>query len=265
MILYLSGLGHFKKLYSFILENCPDVGVLCTFADPKEFYCLVEAGFKNIMVDSGAFSVSTKGKRIDIDKYIEFLKLNEEKITCSVVLDVIDNAQKSYDNWLYMRNKGIKNLIPVYHLGEDIKWLDLYCQETDFIGVGGIVGVTNWKINGGFLKRVSKRYPTHKIHIFGLNSYKALRMINAYSCDATTWLNGQKFAKLQHNGTEINLRQEPEKSIIWEQLKEWGVSYSEFAENKHDYNQLNKFNIKFLYDLIKNHKKIEVSEQEELF
>lgn len=267
MILYLAGIGSFKKLHSYVLENFPDIGVLCSYAFPKEFQELTESGFKNIMMDSGAYSVSKRGLAIDLDKYIEFLKSNRDKIDVCVALDVIGNPKQSYENWLYMIDKGIDNAIPVYHLGEDIKWLDLYCEKTDFVGIGGIAGsVTNWKLYIPFLRRIVNRYPNHKFHAFGLNSYKALRMVDLYSCDATSWLVGQKFAELSSDNGRIKLRREHQNADIWKELEEkWQINYSDFVDNKHDYLQFNKFNIKYLYDLISNHQKIEVSEMEELF
>ena len=266
MILYLAAVAGFKRLHPFILENCPNIGVLCTYASPKEFYSLVESGFKNIMLDSGAYTVSKKGITIDIANYAQFIKDNREKITVCVNLDVIGNPEKSYENWQYLRTNGADIVMPVYHLGEDVKWLDLYCKQRDFVGIGGIAGkVTDWKLYFPFLRRITDRYPNHKFHAFGLNSYRALRMVNVYSCDATTWLNGGKYAKAQAHGGELNLRQEPENSLIWEELAEWGVEYKDFIQNTHDYKQINKFNIKFLYDLLSNHTRIEVSEQEDLF
>src|SRR3990167_1584670 len=265
MILYLAGIGAHEKLHQYVLENCPDIGVLCSFAEPKEFERLLNSDFKNIMVDSGAYGVSKRGLTINLDEYIYFLKENKDGITVSVALDVIGNPEQSYKNWLYMREKGLDNVIPVYHLGEDIKWLDLYCKDIDFVGIGGIAGtVTNWKLYNSFLKRIVNKYPNHKFHVFGLNSYKALRAIDLYSCDATSWLVGMKYAELSSDNGRIRLRKEDKNSEIWEQLEKWGILYSDFVENKHDYLQLNKFNITYLYNLIKNHKMIDVSEQEEL-
>lgn len=266
MILYLAGIGSFKKLHPYVLENFPDIGVLCSFAEPKEFQGLIESGFKNIMMDSGAYSVSKRGLTINLDDYISFLKLNREKITACVALDVIGNPEESYKNWIYMREKGIDNAIPVYHLGEDIKWLDLYCEQTEFVGIGGIAGsVTNWKLYIPFLRRIVDKYPNHKFHAFGLNSYRAIGRVNLWSCDATSWLIGQKFAELSSANGRIRLRKENAQAEIWKELGEWGITYEDFVENKHDYLQFNKFNIKYLYELITNHQKMNVSEQMEIF
>ena len=65
------------------------------------------------MLDSGAYSAFRQGKKIDIDEYAEFIKVNGHNYDAKITLDVINDAKNTYRNWLYLRNKGV-DVIPVY-------------------------------------------------------------------------------------------------------------------------------------------------------
>ena len=78
-----------------------------------------------MMLDSGAYSAFTRGKEIDIDQYADYCKTNGHMFECCVTLDVIGDGKRSYENWLYLRKKGLP-VLPVYHIGTDEKWLVKY-------------------------------------------------------------------------------------------------------------------------------------------
>src|SRR5262249_26315314 len=100
-----------------------------------------------ILLDSGAFSVFTRGHTIDLEKYAEFILGHRKMFRGGAFnLDVIshperaatyshnganaiasshpaeEGARKSYENWLELRRLGV-NTIPVFHLGEDETYL----------------------------------------------------------------------------------------------------------------------------------------------
>jgi hypothetical protein len=108
----------------------------------------------NIMVDSGAFSAWTKDKEINLDEYISFIKRFEDDISYYINLDVIPgdpgrkptakeidfSANKGWENYQKMLEEGL-NPIPVFHFGEDIKWLRRIIDSgVNYVGLGGIVG-----------------------------------------------------------------------------------------------------------------------------
>ena len=99
---------------------------------------------KHIILDSGAFSVWTKGISIDINQYIDFCK-QHPLISYYVNLDVIpgipnkhktvnkktteEAAQKSWENYQRMLEYfPIEKVIPVFHQNEDFKWLNKYIE-----------------------------------------------------------------------------------------------------------------------------------------
>ena len=79
---------------------------------------------REIFLDSGAFTAHSQGKKIDIDKYIEFINRNKNFIKLYANLDVIGNWKETIKNQKYMEKKGL-NPIPTFHMGENIK--DLLC------------------------------------------------------------------------------------------------------------------------------------------
>jgi hypothetical protein len=172
------------------------------FGEDIERYRLVkkEIDYKHLFIDSGAFSAFTQGVKIDIDKYIDFLK-KVDKNDQYASLDVIGDAEKSLENWLYMKSKGL-NPIPVIHYGSDKKYFDIYLREhrIKYLALGGLVPYTKKKIK---LKRwldysfsLIKPYFPVKTHLFGVTSDWVLMRYPVYSCDSTGWLAGTKFNRV---------------------------------------------------------------------
>lgn len=147
-----------------------------------------------LFLDSGAFSAWSQGKEIDIQEYIKFIKENEEVIDIYANLDVIGNAEATWNNQMIMEKEGLHPL-PVYHFGENEKWLKKYLNKGyDYIALGGLVGGTNsaltqWldPIWRNYLTD-SKGYPKVKIHGFGLTSFRLMLRYPWYSVDSTSWV-----------------------------------------------------------------------------
>ena len=78
----------------------------------------------DVFLDSGAFSAWTRGVEIDIQKYIEFIKQNQDVITVYANLDVIspgrfsmgtkESAELTLRNQKIMEQAGLSPL-PVFH------------------------------------------------------------------------------------------------------------------------------------------------------
>lgn len=158
------------------------------------------------MLDSGAFSAWTKGKHIDLQEYIKYIKSNSDVIDLFFNLDVIPGqkgqrvdtkeieqaAQASFINYQIMRKSGL-HPIPVFHHGEDEKWLHKMLDAgADYIGIGGIVGRST-EIRRDWLDRVftlltdNSGRPIVKIHGLGMSSFELLRRYPWTTCDATSW------------------------------------------------------------------------------
>lgn len=145
---------------------------------------------KKLMLDSGAYSAYRKGKVIDIDKYIAFIRRFGYLFDTCINLDVIGDGKASYQNWIYMRKQGV-NTMPVYHIGTDIKWLKKYLKKTDYIGLGAIANLSSvrrlkslseiWK---NYLINPETKLATHKVHGMGLTAIAIIERYPWYSVDS---------------------------------------------------------------------------------
>lgn len=148
-----------------------------------EFY----AG-QTFILDSGAFSAHNSGAEIDLDTYITFLKENHVPIYFN--LDVIGNAEATWKNQKTMESAGL-NPLPVYHYGEDKKYL-FKCLDYEYFGLGGMVKKTS-TILQDWLDRVFTMIPDkdgkicNKIHGLGMTSWELMRRYPWYSVDSTGW------------------------------------------------------------------------------
>jgi len=145
-----------------------------------------------LFLDSGAYSVSMLGGVVDLDKYIEFVHKNKDRIQVYANLDVIGDGEASYKNWLYMRAAGLEPL-PVYHLSTELKFLKLYMEQAEYIGLGGLTTITKTDKVHGFDRLWTnyltddKGYPRVKVHGFGIMAIDHISKYPWYSVDSTTW------------------------------------------------------------------------------
>lgn len=148
----------------------------------------------DLFLDSGAFSAQTQGVTIDIYDYINFIKENQEVIKTYSNLDIIGDAEGTYKNQKIMEKQGLKP-IPVFHYGEDIKWLKKYLKQGyDYLSLGGMVPIstpelTHW-LDYLFTKFLTDNegLPIIKIHGFGLTSFELMLRYPWYSVDSTSWV-----------------------------------------------------------------------------
>lgn len=171
-----------------------------------------------IFIDSGAYSAYTKGKEVDVDAYINFLNNVGDALTVMAQVDFIpgkSNVEQdpdvyvkapgySWENYLYMHER-LKpelrdKLIPVFHQGEDFKWLLNMINWVDpetgkhmpYIGISPHTEVTSDN-RFRFCKQVfhiikGSKNPEVKTHGFGMTALHLLKWIPFTSVDSTTWL-----------------------------------------------------------------------------
>ena len=153
------------------------------------------------MLDSGAYSAFRQGKVIDIDEYAEFVKTNGHNYDACITLDVINDAKSTYRNWLYLRKKGV-DVLPVYHLGTDEKWLRKYLEVTDHICLGAIANLsTKARLEG--LTYIWEKYlvdenkmPKVKVHGLGLTAVAIMLQYPWHSVDSMTPLISAVFGRI---------------------------------------------------------------------
>lgn len=153
----------------------------------------------NMLLDSGAFSAWRLGQPINLNEYCDFLLENQDWIGHSVALDVINPgdpeaaARESYNNYLYMRKRGL-DPIPVFHVGEDVVWLKrLIAAGATYVGLSAssiaatAVGDDWYALIWNYLVN-SEGLPIVKVHAFGEGRTEPLMRFPWYSADSTSWL-----------------------------------------------------------------------------
>ena len=177
-----------------------------------EFWCENKSEQSKLFLDSGAYTAYTKGVELSVDEYIDYINSITSHLTIVAQLDTIPgrygypktkeeilNAPKlSWDNYLYMRKKLIEpnKLVPIFHQGEDFKWLKNMLEWVDekgnhieYIGVSPAVdvpGLEEW-LTECFVIIKNSSNPNVKTHAFGLTQLSVLERFPYTSADSTSW------------------------------------------------------------------------------
>ena len=153
-----------------------------------------------LFLDSGAYSALTQKREIDIEAYARYI--NETAGTWDHVasLDFIPPpevhpdfaAEKSYRNLRRLEALGCRGLIPVFHCGESLRYLERYAAEHEYIGLGrgvargpALKSALDWCWS--HLTDADGR-PRVKVHGFGMSSYWLVARYPWYSLDSQSWL-----------------------------------------------------------------------------
>jgi hypothetical protein len=180
-----------------------------------------------LFVDSGAFTAHTKGIEVDVDSYIEFVNQIDDQVTIFAQVDKIagirgqevtleeqlEAPKLSWENYLYMRDrvKSRDKLLPVFHQGEDFKWLKNMLEFTHedgthikYIGISPNKSMSSksWKT---WLEKVFKYInessnPNVMTHAFGIGTLNVLEQFPFTSADSTTWLKISSYGSIMING-----------------------------------------------------------------
>lgn len=169
-----------------------------------------------LLIDSGAFSAHTRDAEVDVDAYIDFLNRIDPYVHVCAQVDKIpgkfrkpktrqeleEAPELSWQNYLYMRPKlkSPEKLLPIFHQGEDYKWLHNILEwrdpETgDKVEYMGISPANDQPVKEkikfiekcfNIIKKCSN--PDIKTHAFGMTSLYVLEMYPFTSADSTSWL-----------------------------------------------------------------------------
>lgn len=244
-----------------------------------------------LFIDSGAFSAHTKGKEVDVQDYINYINEIDDAVTIFAQLDKIpgtfgkehtvaevqEGAEKSWENYLYMKDRipSRDKLLPIFHEGEDFKWLKnmLEYKHEDgthikYIGISSNNNSSTPQKIGWFEEafRVikSSSNPNVKTHAFGMTIEDVLEKFPFTSADSTGWImvgaNGgikvnkkivcvsdQSYHKPNHF---INLSKAVQENVL-EKIKEYGFTLQELQD---DYSKRQLFNIHSLKEWSDNYK-----------
>lgn len=142
-----------------------------------------------IFADSGAYSAFSRGVRIDVEEYADWLDANMEFLHVYANLDVRGDLDATLRNQEYLESRGLTPL-PVYHAEQDVKVFEAYCERYPYVCIGGVAGM---KSGGGALMghlvhlfKIAQKHGT-ALHGFGLTGWKILSMFPWYSVDSSSW------------------------------------------------------------------------------
>ena len=227
-----------------------------------------------LFIDSGAFSAWTQGKVIDVDEYIKWINDRADYIDLYGQIDVIPGdrmsgklptveevkvaAQKTWENYLYMRPKMKKpeGLLYTFHVGEPIEFLKRALEWRDengnlipYIALGGMVG-KKADVRDRFLEQcfevIQKSPNPHvKVHAFGMTERNLLMKYPITSADSTSWIMTGAVGNIMSDvGTiavssqQVNLPTHyshlPKEMLkqFEESIKEYGFTLDELAESR---------------------------------
>lgn len=237
-----------------------------------------------LLIDSGAFTVHRKGGTVDLDAYIQWLNDNDEFIDYAIELDHIPGKWgevktpedlalgpvNTWKNYLYMveRCKSPKKLLPVFHQGEQLKYLEQIVnfqidgEYVPYICISGNKELTNKQREDWYEKcyDVIKRSnnPNVKVHCLGSATLSNAVKYPFTSMDATSWImtgatgniftdygNVQVSKESTNDKNHISNMPEAAQKVIADYCNSYGITLEQAAES-YRYRML--INIHYLVD-----------------
>lgn len=241
-----------------------------------------------LFIDSGAHSAHTKDFEVDVDDYIRYVNDLDDFVTIFAQLDKIpgiyrkpktikdwqEAPAKSWENFKYMheRLKSPDKCIPVFHQGENFKWLKMMCEEKfdgkhiPYIGISprGDVRVADKErfISDCFEIISQSPNPDVKVHAFGMTTLEVLERYHFYSADSTTWLLTAAMGKIMTPWglvycsnksrweTPADKMMPVAREVIMDYIKEAGYTYEQVVD---DYAARMVINCKYLKNWADNY------------
>jgi len=207
---------------------CP---LLFSFAYPeaittlRRFLDKADLILDDVMLDSGAPTVWSKGLHIDIDDFARFILWVRDykriKTTTCVALDVlpikrdqstveeIDKcAETSLKNFLYFKELEIDS-IAVYHFGENRRWLDKILEHTSHIGLGGMHKLQKKSAHREWLDDtwdylLNQNIKALKVHGFAQTSISVMQRYDWHSVDSTSALMSAAMGRVYLPGFNVD-------------------------------------------------------------
>lgn len=149
-----------------------------------------------LMIDSGAYTAASVGKRISREEYAEFLTTWRGCIDHAVTLDVIGDPVATRRNTKWLHDRGHK-VMPVFTRGGTPADFDAMVRDAGYVCVGGGVGMPPAVV----VRRLSALQRRAEelgggIHALGVGNLAGLRRIRPYSADASNVSSAFRFGTL---------------------------------------------------------------------
>lgn len=187
-----------------------------------------------LVIDCGAYSLWSIGKTFDMDKYINWLNTDDrlDLLYWAVAVDKISGTPKepvvsqeeseqdceeTWSNYLRMIQevKWPKKLLPVFHQGDDFKYLDRMLEyilpdgdHIPYICVANHGGNINEAIawmDEVFRRIYTSSNPNVKVHLLGQASPRVLARYRVQTSDASSAIRQAAFGTIDYKGNMISI------------------------------------------------------------
>lgn len=232
-----------KEKLPGVEENSINVAILESFYYADEWTERVIPKLSRFLLDSGAFTFFSQGKRVDWDdyltRYISFIKKNRVERFFELDIDPLVGYKKVLEMREHLESETGRKCIPVWHKSRGKAAFLEMCRDYDYVAIGGIVS--------GEIKKADYRYfpwfiqQAHqngaKIHGLGFTNLAGVEQYHFDSVDSTAWTCGNRFGKMYcFNGRSISTRDAPKgkrfadpDALAIHNFNEW-VKFQRYAE-----------------------------------
>lgn len=163
--------------------------LLASFVYWKSFVSVANSlVYRDVVMDSGAFSAYNIGKEIKLQEYIDCCKQAVDlgvRLTEIFALDVIGDWRMGVRNCEEMWKQGVE-AIPCFHYGEPESLLLSLARDYPKIAIGGMVGI-NTHTKNKFIEQCFARIYPKPVHGFGIAARATILNFPFDSVDASTW------------------------------------------------------------------------------
>lgn len=161
-------------------------------------YMQVPQGSAGYCLDSGAFTAWKKGKKVNMDRLIEYYE-KHDTADFKLMLDVIGGSEAQQKQNLRIMEQAGQDVVPVFHGPncESWKWFDELCERYPLVAIGSIlpkntsVAATLW-LREIFDRICDPQTGKPRVAIHGLRMTSRMSDFPFSSVDGSTWVTSAK-------------------------------------------------------------------------
>ncbi len=150
-----------------------------------------------VFMDSGAFSAFNIGESISLDSYIAYCHKHRDVLWCVSNLDVMTSDRETLENQNAMEQAGLEP-VPVFHTGDEWRYLDAYVERYPFIALGKIVPYSGSpkKLIPWVAKCMRVADSKSVYHAFGCSNMTLLKLFPFFSSDSSAWGSSYRYGQV---------------------------------------------------------------------
>lgn len=193
-----------------------------------------------LMIDSGAFSAWTSGKRVDREDYLQFIRKCQTELSQYVsemyfvnldfipgafgrkpnALEIQQSAEIGWQNYEWFKRQGITT-IHIFHQHEDWNILKRIASVEEYIGISPANDLPNAQRLPWLRDVFSIIRDTKRTHCFGGTSKDLLYSVPFFSADSSSYAISRIFTpKWERKRVEINPRRRDIIPMIRKKIRE---------------------------------------------